>query len=250
LTNLKTGDPKASIADAESALAVIGPSKGEGECIDIGGAEGTKDMAQFWAKAMTRRAEALEQLERWGEAAQAWRDCVEGGVGGSLSIQGRNRCEKAAGRGNRPTTPVRRSPAVTAKKAARPSAIHASSAEAVTRLRAANKEAERVDDEKFALADGVDERLTKWRKGKEGNLRALLGSLDGVLWDGAGWKKVGMGELILPNKVKVAYMRGIAKVHPDKVRLPSGRFVFRLVIPCRDRGTDGPSFRPRPRRSR
>ena len=38
-----------------------------------------------------------------------------------------------------------------------------------------------------------------------------------VLWEGVGWKKVGMGELIVPSKVKVVYMKGIAKVHPDKV---------------------------------
>ncbi|KAI4213081.1 MAG: hypothetical protein LQ351_004235 [Letrouitia transgressa] len=92
-------------------------------------------------------------------------------------------------------------------------------AEALTRLRAANLEAERLDDEKFALADQVSERVAAWRSGKEGNLRALLASLDTVLWEEAGWKKVGMGELIVPSKVKVAYMKGIAKVHPDKVGL-------------------------------
>ena len=40
-----------------------------------------------------------------------------------------------------------------------------------------------------------------------------------VLWPEAGWKKVGMSELVLPGKVKIQYMKGIAKVHPDKVRL-------------------------------
>jgi hypothetical protein len=99
----------------------------------------------------------------------------------------------------------------------RPAAATASSAEAVTRLRAANAATEKAEDEKFALSDSVDARLTAWRKGKEGNLRALLGSLDTVLWEGANWKKVGMSELIVPGRVKVAYMKGIAKVHPDKV---------------------------------
>ena len=227
LTHLKTGDPKASIFDADSALALIGPSKGAGESIDIGGDEGSKPMDLYWGKAMTRRAEALEQLERWPEAAKAWKDCVEAGIGGSTSIQARNRCEIAASpaaaaspRRPPPTTrkqPPPRSTALSSTLAARPTASTAPSAEAVTRLRAANAAAERVDDEKFALADTVDERLGRWRKGKEGNLRALLGSLDTVLWEGAGWKKVGMSELVVPGKVKVAYMRGIAKVHPDKV---------------------------------
>ena len=233
LTYLKTGDPKACIVDADAAISLIGPSRGAGESINIGSDEGTKDMASFWGKAMMRRAEALEQLERWSDAGKVWTECVEAGVGGSTSIQGRNRCEKVTGGGTvssrlaaprRPTPatkkptprPVPRNSALD-NLSGRPSPMHASSAEAVTRLRAANAEAERVDDEKFALADAVDDRLSRWRKGKETNLRALLGSLDTVLWEGAGWKKVGMSELIVPGRVKVAYMKGIAKVHPDKV---------------------------------
>lgn len=226
LSNLKIGDPKACIADADAALATIGPSKGQGETIDIGGDEGTKPMSIYWAKAMIRRAESLEQLERWGDAAKAWKECVEAGVGGATSIAGRNRCEKAAaGPAAASAPPPRRPPPTSSTRKppprsfARPSPASAPSAEAVIRLRAANAAADRVDDEKFALADAVDERLSKWRKGKEGNLRALLGSLDQVLWEGSGWRKVGLGELVLPGKVKVAYIRGIGRVHPDKVSL-------------------------------
>lgn len=223
LTQLKTGDPKACIVDAEAAMEIIGPARGQGENIDLGDGEGKKEMNIYWGKAMTRKAEALEQLERWNDAAKAWKDCVEANVGGSTSIQGRDRCEKAIGRGNSQAAaaPKRATLATksqaTVRKPAVSAATNAQSAEAVQRLRAANAEADRVDDEKFALADSVDERLTNWRKGKEGNLRALLGSLDTVLWEGSGWKKVGMSELIIPGKVKVAYMKGISKVHPDKV---------------------------------
>ena len=231
LTHLKTGDPKACIADADAAIAIIGPSKGLDEAIELGPGEGNKPMAEVWGKAMTRRAEALEQLEKWDEAATAWRNCVEAGIGGNTSIQGRTRCEKAAGKGNStatrrpmdmrraPSTPATSRPA-SAKPALRPPSLAAKqqSAEAVSRLRALNAAAERADDEKFALADRVSARIDGWRKGKETNLRALLGSLDTVLWGGSGWKKVGMSELIVPGKVKVAYMKGIAKVHPDKVR--------------------------------
>ncbi|KAK5241498.1 auxilin-like clathrin-binding protein required for normal clathrin function, partial [Exophiala xenobiotica] len=56
-----------------------------------------------------------------------------------------------------------------------------------------------------------------WKGGKADNLRALLGSLDNVLWEGSGWKKISMADLVLPAKVKVQYMKGIAKVHPDKI---------------------------------
>ncbi|PHH86012.1 hypothetical protein CDD83_10879 [Cordyceps sp. RAO-2017] len=84
-------------------------------------------------------------------------------------------------------------------------------------MRSANQAAAREEDEKFALADRVDAAVSAWRDGKRDNLRALLGSLDRVLWEGSGWKKVGMHELVMANKVKVIYMRAIAKTHPDKL---------------------------------
>ena len=209
LSNSKTGDPKASIADAKSALDLIGPSRGVSETID---SDGVRQMSVYWEKAMTRQAEALEQLERWSEAASVWRTCVEVGVGGATSIAGRNRCERAATPQIKPSTPA-------PKPRPKPSALgdFAPDSESVTRLRAANAAADRLDDEKFALADVVDSRVSQWRAGKEGNLRALLSTLENVLWEDSGWKKVGMGDVLLPGKVKLVYMKGIAKVHPDKV---------------------------------
>ncbi len=213
LSNSKTGDPKASIADAKSALDLIGPSRGVSETIDSG--ESVKQMSVYWEKAMTRQAEALEQLERWSEAASVWRTCVEVGVGGANSIAGRNRCERAAAPQIKPSAAKKPIP----KPRPKPSAMSdfAPDSESVTRLRAANAAADRLDDEKFALADVVDSRVSQWRAGKEGNLRALLSTLENVLWEDSGWKKVGMGDVLLPGKVKLVYMKGIAKVHPDKV---------------------------------
>ncbi|KAL8642536.1 MAG: hypothetical protein Q9226_008498, partial [Calogaya cf. arnoldii] len=234
LSRLKTGDPKNCIADSNTALDLIGPTRGVGETIELGD-EGNKDMFTYWGKAMTRQAEALEQLERWVDAGVAWKSCVEAGVGGATSIAGRNRCDKVVkGPGPQSSLSTTARPSTTKKPLPKPkpkisaldelsgtsastTALGAESAEAVTRLRAANLEAERLDDERFALSDKVSERVARWRNGKEGNLRALLASLDTVLWEGSGWKKVGMGELILANKVKIVYMKGIGKVHPDKL---------------------------------
>lgn len=222
VTNNKVGDPKAAIADADAALAIIGVSKGDGEKIASGGVEGDKDMKEFYGKALMRKAEALEHMEKWTDAHKVWKLAVQDGVGGAVSISGRNRCEKAAAGGNNDTAPapVKRPPV--RKPAPKPSAMsdlggNAPDSEAVKRLKLANAAAEKVDDEKFALADQVDAKLIAWKGGKTDNLRALLGSLDNVLWPEAGWKKVGMGDLVMPNKVKINYMKAIAKVHPDKV---------------------------------
>ncbi|KAJ4373551.1 auxilin-like clathrin-binding protein required for normal clathrin function [Didymella sp. IMI 355093] len=222
VTNIKVGDPKAAIADADAALAIIGVSKGDGEKIASGGAEGDKDMKEFYGKALMRKAEALEHMEKWADAHKVWKLAVQDGVGGAVSISGRNRCEKAAAGGNNDSTPtpVKRPPV--RKPAPKPSAMSdlggsAPDSEAVKRLKLANAAAEKADDEKFALADQVDAKLIAWKGGKTDNLRALLGSLDNVLWPEAGWKKVGMGDLVMPNKVKINYMKAIAKVHPDKI---------------------------------
>ena len=230
LTNIRVGDPKAAVSDADSALASIGVSCGEGEKISLGGNEGEKDMKEFFGKALMRKAEALEHMEKWADAAKVWREAVEAGLGGSISIQGRNRCENAAGGSKKQTrpeatiraTPIRKHPppktSALGDLTGQPNSVSSSEAEAVKKLREANAAAEKADDEKFALTDQVDAKLMAWKGSKSDNLRALLGSLDSVLWPEAGWNKVGMSDLVMPNKVKIVYMKAIAKVHPDKVR--------------------------------
>ena len=64
-------------------------------------------------------------------------------------------------------------------------------------------------------------------RSKETNIRALLASLDMVLWEeilSGGVKVNGLGELVTNIQVKKGYMRAIARVHPDKVKFES--FVF------------------------
>lgn len=224
LTALKIGEPKVAISDSETAIAVIGPSRGEAETIDPSNGDPPKPMRDYYGRALMRKAEALEQVEKWKEAASVWREAVESGHGGATSIEGRLRCEKAAAPqipkrarsapGKKLVTAVQLPPAIAEVSG---SADRIPPAAAVQRLRDANAAADRIDDEKFALADTVDAKLAAWRGSKTENLRALLASLDMVLWPEAGWKKTGMAELVLPAKVKVQYMKGIGKVHPDKL---------------------------------
>ncbi|KAL3423328.1 UBA/TS-N domain-containing protein [Phlyctema vagabunda] len=217
LTSLKTGIPKEAVDDANKAIAIIGVSRGEGEFIDLGAEK--KDMKEFFGKALMRKAEALEQMEQWKNAGLVWQEAVESGVGGANSIQGRQRCEKALApkpaQTPRNATPKPR-PAPKPKSALSDLGPSKDS-EAVERLRAANAAADKADDEKFALADSVDAKISQWRDGKRDNLRALLGSLDKILWEDSGWKKVGMHELVINSKVKIAYMKAIGKCHPDKL---------------------------------
>ncbi|KAJ3041748.1 hypothetical protein HDV00_008836, partial [Rhizophlyctis rosea] len=88
---------------------------------------------------------------------------------------------------------------------------------AVAKLRDQNQQAENEEAQKLALKDQTDDRINAWRRGKEDNLRALLSSLDLVLWRELEWKTINLSELITPSQVKVRYMRAVGKVHPDKL---------------------------------
>ena len=220
LTALKTGEPKQAVSDADEAIKVIGPSFGQNETVAVtteSGQEEKRDMRDLYGKALSRKAEALEQMEKWAEAGAVWQTTVEAGLGGATAIKGRQRCQNAL----KPKPKAAPKPA--AKPPPRPSASASlapqKDSEAVTRLRAANEAAAKEDDEKFALSEKVDAKVAAWRDGKRDNLRALVASLDKVLWEGSGWKTVGLHELVMANKVKISYMKAIAKTHPDKVRL-------------------------------
>ncbi|KAF4975017.1 hypothetical protein FZEAL_8138 [Fusarium zealandicum] len=219
LTALKTGEPKQAVDDADNALKLIGPGNGQGESVAVkneSGADENRDMKDLYGKALSRKAEALEQMEKWADALAVWKLCVEVGAGGPNAIKGRQRCQNALV----PKPKATPKPAA-AKPRPRPSATASlapqKSSEAVTRLREANAAAAKEDDEKFVLSEKVDAKVAAWRDGKRDNLRALLASLDAVLWENSGWKKVGLHELVMTNKVKIAYMKAIAKTHPDKL---------------------------------
>lgn len=60
--------------------------------------------------------------------------------------------------------------------------------------------------------------LKAWSHRSRGNIRALLGSLDKVLWESCGWKQINMMDLVDASSVKKQYRKAITVVHPDKVR--------------------------------
>ncbi|KAJ3192476.1 hypothetical protein HK101_006509, partial [Irineochytrium annulatum] len=107
--------------------------------------------------------------------------------------------------------------AFAAPRASSSSSSVAPDGEAVKKLRAQNQQAEAEDAQKIALTDGVEAKINRWKGGKENNLRALLSSLDMVLWEG-NRVQVNLSELITAQQVKIKYMKAIAKVHPDKLK--------------------------------
>ncbi|KAF8585436.1 hypothetical protein K439DRAFT_1410089 [Ramaria rubella] len=232
LTRLKTGEYKGTVEDSTQVLRIITG--------DLGtawhpGREATSSNVNFgdaFGKALRRRAEAYEGLEKWKEATDDWeRLSATTWVGSALrsdAFKGARRCRqlvtggsttvgpKSTSRPKRLTTSAGNSPST------RPS-------EALSRVRAAATAQEEEDQARHDLKDIVDSRLAMWRAGKETNLRALIATLDTVLSPTFGWQKVGMAELVSSGQVKARYTKAIAKLHPDKLSLNNTTLEERMI---------------------
>jgi len=76
-----------------------------------------------------------------------------------------------------------------------------------------------VQQETDGLDTSTAAKLRQWAEkgGKKQNLRALLSTINDVLWPDSGWEPKGLGALVAPNQVKKAYRQATLIVHPDKV---------------------------------
>lgn len=236
LTRLKTGNMSGAIEDCTTVISVIGPSYHPSREAKLTKEDegATVDLADALVKAWKRRAEAYEGREKWDLARKDWEAIAGVDFAGRLrseAVSGAARCRKMlisdpgddSGTNARPSPPPAKVPRRPPQKRPTPPSA------ALNRLQQANKAAEAEDDARYELKDSIDARLATWKQGKETNLRALIASLDTVLWPELGWQKVGMAELVTPNQVKIRYTKAIAKLHPDKVGLSAVRHILRLI---------------------
>ena len=224
LSRLKTGEHSGTIEDCSFVISLIGPSyhpQREAKVTEENEGSGV-DLADGLMKARKRRAEAYEGREKWEDARKDW-EVIAGtewanGKMRNEAISGIGRCrkmlnpepEQVAVKPKKP--PVKRPPPKPVNRGPTPPSG------ALTKLRAVTDAAEAEDQAKHELKDAVDAKIGAWRGGKEQNIRALIASLENVLWPELNWQKVGMHELVAPNQVKIRYTKAIAKLHPDKVR--------------------------------
>ncbi|KAI3726761.1 hypothetical protein L1987_66565 [Smallanthus sonchifolius] len=76
----------------------------------------------------------------------------------------------------------------------------------------------REQAERSRLAENLDADIKRWSNGKEGNLRALLSTLQYILGAESGWQPVSLTEIITTSAVKKAYRKATLCVHPDKLQ--------------------------------
>ncbi|TYI00924.1 hypothetical protein E1A91_A11G158700v1 [Gossypium mustelinum] len=77
---------------------------------------------------------------------------------------------------------------------------------------------QREQAERHRIAETLDVEIKRWAAGKEGNLRALLSTLQYVLWPECGWQPVSLTDLITAAAVKKVYRKATLCIHPDKVQ--------------------------------
>ncbi|GMI70899.1 AUXILIN-LIKE2 [Hibiscus trionum] len=77
---------------------------------------------------------------------------------------------------------------------------------------------QREQAERHRIAETLDVEIKRWAAGKEGNLRALLSTLQYVLWPQCGWQPVSLTDLITAAAVKKVYRKATLCIHPDKVQ--------------------------------
>ncbi|CCH45250.1 Auxilin-like clathrin uncoating factor SWA2 [Wickerhamomyces ciferrii] len=210
--SFKNGENKKVIEYSDSALSLIGPTRGVSEEIEDG-----KNMKDFWVKITQRRAEAFEHLEKFQDSLNSWNELIENGSANKVTLDGKRRCLDALNPKPK-TTQKPRAPQPTPRKPARSTnSSSISEGEALKRIRETNKASQNFEEDKFKLNDQIEAKVNSWKNGKEDNLRALLASLHEILWSETNWKQVNLADLVMPKKVKITYMKAVAKVHPDKI---------------------------------
>jgi hypothetical protein len=100
------------------------------------------------------------------------------------------------------------------------------------REREAKKKVE--EDEEDVARKQLEPKIKIWSEehGKKKQLRALLGTLHTVLWPGAKWKPLSIGDILDDSKVKRAFHKATLVVHPDKTHhLPGDqRFLAKRIF--------------------
>ncbi|KAK0524931.1 auxilin-like clathrin-binding protein required for normal clathrin function [Tilletia horrida] len=214
------------------------------------------NLRDAWAKAVLRRAQACEMLERWVSARRDWDALLrfekeegsgKAGVANMRSAkEGLARCEEMISGKGKKAAAKPSSGTGAASSAARTSAaasggsMRQSASTAAAIARAGEAGVARVREEaaaqaaedaaKLSLKDQVDAAVSGWKDGKESNVRGLLASVESVVvWPEFGWKKIGMHELITDGQVKKAYTRAIARLHPDKLSSKNTTLEQRMV---------------------
>ncbi|XP_042492910.1 auxilin-related protein 2 isoform X2 [Macadamia integrifolia] len=95
---------------------------------------------------------------------------------------------------------------------------HERAAKALAEKNQRDLQTQQEQAERHRISETLDIEIKRWAAGKEGNLRALLSTLQYVLWPECGWQPVSLTDLITAASVKKVYRKATLCIHPDKVQ--------------------------------
>jgi len=117
-----------------------------------------------------------------------------------------------------PANAIGKSASVQAGVHARVNNMKQSQQQAVQEIRQREAKKAASDAEEDEARKRLEPKIKKWSEehGKKKQLRALIASLHTILWTGANWKQMSIGDLLNDAKVKKAFYKASRVVHPDK----------------------------------
>ncbi|ODV84674.1 hypothetical protein CANARDRAFT_28837 [[Candida] arabinofermentans NRRL YB-2248] len=212
----KIGNPKLQLENSNEGLKILQNISENISDLNNVIIEDDKTGKSFWIKLLSKKAEALEHLERFEESLSCYTKLIENGSSSKPTMDGKRRCNNILNPPSK-TTKSTSTPTINRKKSTAAPSVPSPNNTAVKRIQEQNIKAETLENEKFQLHDTIEAKLNSWKAGKEDNLRALLSSLHLILWPELNWKPVSLTDLVLDKKVKLIYMKAVAKTHPDKI---------------------------------
>ena len=111
-----------------------------------------------------------------------------------------------------------KSASVQAAVSKRMSEMQQSQQKALGEIRKREEEKKKSDTEEDDVRKRLEPKIKAWSEehGKKKQLRALVGTLQNILWAEANWKPIGLGDLLDDSKCKKAFHKASRVVHPDK----------------------------------
>ncbi|XP_028803054.1 auxilin-like protein 1 [Neltuma alba] len=91
-------------------------------------------------------------------------------------------------------------------------------AKALAEKNARDRLVQKEQEERNRVAEALDGDVKRWSGGKEGNLRALLSTLQYILGPDSGWQPTHLTDIVSTTAVKKAYRKATLFVHPDKLQ--------------------------------
>mmetsp|Transcript_7903 Transcript_7903/g.22803 ORF Transcript_7903/g.22803 Transcript_7903/m.22803 type:complete len:506 (-) Transcript_7903:17-1534(-) len=174
----------------------------------------------------------------WDDVDQRWVEVKKGASLGSASAPpGASNSiakKKETGISLDPTNAVGKSSNVQAAVNKRYNDMKEEQDKALKELREREAAKKLAEDEEDLARKQLEPKIKAWSEehGKKKQLRALLASLHTVLWPGAKWKQISIGDVLNDNKVKRFYLKATLVVHPDKTgHLPADqRFLAKRIF--------------------